>query len=92
VDRLANQRASCESIHLPMLQWSSAINRCPASATGTGTASVHDPAIAKLLQKESEQHEVIITFILRMHAYEPNIHTYTHTLRMHAITVPLDHT
>jgi len=72
VDRLSNQRASCESTHLPMLQWSSATNRCPESATETGTASVHDPAIAKLLQKESEQHEVIITFIhvLCMHAYD----------------------
>jgi len=72
VDRLSNQRASCESTHLPMLQWSSATNRCRASATETGTASVHDPAIAKLLQKESEQHEVIITFIhvLCMHAYD----------------------
>jgi len=53
-----------------MLQCSSAKKGCPASATETGTASVHDPAITKLLQKESEQHEVIITFILCMHAYD----------------------
>ena len=58
VERLSTQ-IQCESTHLPILQWSSATNTpCSASVSVNGTAHVDDPAIAKLLQKESEQHEV----------------------------------
>ena len=59
VDRLSHQEASCEPIHLPILQWSSATSPSrSASMSNSESAQVHDPAIARLLQKESEQHEV----------------------------------
>ena len=59
VDRLLHQEASCEPVHLPILQWSSATSPLrSANSMNTESAQVHDPAIAKLLQKESEQHEV----------------------------------
>ena len=64
VDRLSHQEASCEPIHLPILQWSSAASPShSASMSITESAQVHDSAIARLQQKESEQHEVRSMYI-----------------------------
>ena len=53
VDRLLHQKPSCEPVHLPILQWSSATSPLRSASTmNTESAQVHDPSIAKLLQKK----------------------------------------